>query len=67
MPKTVEKNSFRLSLMYNLDNDKMDENANFGKGGSFSHSLTFQDVDETQFNVIDFFGNKRVFIKEEDF
>ncbi len=53
--------------MYNLDNDKMDENANFGKGGSFSHSLTFQDVDETQFNVIDFFGNKRVFIKEEDF
>lgn len=53
--------------MYNLDNDKIDENANFGKGGSFSHSLTFQDVDETQFNVIDFFGNKRVFIKEEDF
>ena len=66
LPKTVEKKPFGLTILYNLDSDKIDESINLGKGGTFLHSLTFQDVDDTQFNVIDCLGNKRVFIKNED-
>ena len=63
LPQTVEKKPFGLTILYNLDSDKIDESVNLGKGGIFSHRLTFQDVDDTQFNVIDCLGNKRVFIK----
>ena len=66
LPQTVEKKPFGLTLLYNLDSDRIDDSINLGKGGTFSHSLTFQDVDDTQFNVIDCLGNKRVFIKNED-
>lgn len=66
LPQTVGKKPFGLTLLYNLDSDRIDDSINLGKGGTFSHSLTFQDVDDTQFNVIDCLGNKRVFIKNED-